>query len=134
MAASVKELNVPKQSASSERNMRPVLDWMIKKVPSIQKAQRTCDKENYCKFARKFWKGSSCLRTKRKTLVLKLNRRRRVRRRQPSWILRRVYQSPNVLRAVLSISLAVLDSRPCISPSSPLVTHWQLARRLATTC
>jgi hypothetical protein len=52
-ATSVKELNVLKQrcnplnvshSASSKKNLRPVLDWMIKKVPCIQKGQRICDK------------------------------------------------------------------------------------------
>jgi hypothetical protein len=52
-AVSVKELNVLKQcynplnishSVSSKKNLRPVLDCMIKEVPSIQKGQRICDK------------------------------------------------------------------------------------------
>jgi hypothetical protein len=53
MAVSVKELNVLKQccnplnschSTSFKKNLRPVLEWMIKEVRSIQKGQRICDK------------------------------------------------------------------------------------------
>jgi hypothetical protein len=52
-ATSTKELNVVKHScnplndshnACSKKNMRPVLDWMIKMVPSIEEGQRICNK------------------------------------------------------------------------------------------
>jgi hypothetical protein len=52
-ATSIKELNVLKQccnplnvghTASSKKYVRLVLYWAIKKVPSIQKGQRVCDK------------------------------------------------------------------------------------------
>jgi hypothetical protein len=56
MAASatyVKECNVLKQcstpfnvshSASSKKNVTPLLDWMMRKVSNVQKGQRICDK------------------------------------------------------------------------------------------
>jgi hypothetical protein len=52
-ATCVKVLNVLKQccnllnvihNVGSKKNLRPVLDWTIKKVPSIQKGERLCDK------------------------------------------------------------------------------------------
>jgi hypothetical protein len=52
-ATPIKELNVLKQcynplnvscSASSKKNLKPMLDWMIRKVLSVQKGQRVCDK------------------------------------------------------------------------------------------
>jgi hypothetical protein len=50
---SVKELNVLKQCcnplnfshiASSKKSLRPVLDWVMKKVSDIQKGRRICDR------------------------------------------------------------------------------------------
>jgi hypothetical protein len=81
---SVRVLNVLKQccnplnvihSVRSKKNLRPVLDWTIKKVPSIQKGERLCDKcrETVANLPEYFGKeaavssSSGCDRKKRKS-------------------------------------------------------------------
>jgi hypothetical protein len=49
--------------ASSKKNLRPVLGWMMKNVPNIQKGQIICDKcrKTIADFPRSLCKLSSCL-------------------------------------------------------------------------